>query len=144
MQPEQSYQSHRRFHPLFHFVTLPILAGNVLVQIVLVVRTPSAIGVWDAIVAFALMSTAFLARYYGLRTQDRLIRLEETLRMQRVLPEEMRLRIPELRARHFIGLRYASDEELPALTRRVLDRELQTADDIKRNVKVWRPDYMRL
>jgi hypothetical protein len=144
MQPEQSYANHRRFHPLFHFIVIPLLAINVVVQIVIAVRFFSAMSVWNVFVALAILGGAFLARFYGLRNQDRIIRLEEMLRLQRVLPDDLRARIGELRTRQLIGLRFCSDEELPEACRAVFAGEAPTHDAIKRRVKSWRPDYMRL
>src|SRR5436189_4924892 len=115
---EQSYASHRRFHPIFHFFVVPILALNVILQIVLLFWHPTASSVfvlrlWSIVVAFALATLALLARFYSLRQQDRIIRLEERLRLQTILPDDLRARINELRMSQLIGLRFCSDEELP-------------------------------
>jgi hypothetical protein len=141
---EQSYGTHRRFHPPFHFFAIPILAINVLVALYMVIRHPSLGSGWNVLVAIALVLTALFARFYGLRNQDRIIRLEERLRLATVLPEDMRVRISELRKDDLIGLRFCSDQELPELTRRVLAGELKGRNAIKREVRNWRPDYHRL
>ena len=75
--------------------------------------------------------------------QDRLIRLEERLRYERVLPEELRWRADELTVDQFVSLRFASDEELPALMRKVLDDKLTERKAIKQLIKNWRADYLR-
>jgi hypothetical protein len=75
--------------------------------------------------------------------QDRVIRLEESLRLSRLLPPELQSRIDELRVRHLVALRFASDGEVTDLVRRVLGGELTTPDAIKRSIKVWRPDHLR-
>ncbi len=142
--PEQSYATHRRFHPPFHFFLIPILSINILVALYMLYRRPSIWSGWNVVVAIALVLTALAARYYGLRNQDRIIRLEERLRLATVLPEDLRKRIGELHKSDLIALRFCSDEELPAMTRRVLDGELKGSDAIKREVKSWRPDYHRL
>jgi hypothetical protein len=75
--------------------------------------------------------------------QDRVIRLEETIRMQRVLGEGMREEIGRLRPRQMVALRFASEEELPELVRRALAGELMTQKSIKQEIRVWRPDWFR-
>jgi hypothetical protein len=79
----------------------------------------------------------------ALTVQDRLIRLEETLRLQRVLPAGMQADIAKLRRRQFVALRFASDEELPELVRRVVAGELADARSIKQAITKWRPDWFR-
>src|ERR1044072_9363759 len=138
MPPEaQSYASHRRFHPAFHFFAFPILALNVLVAIYWFVKYPRWQMAWSILVAIALAVIALLARFYALREQDRIIRLEETLRLQQLLPDDLRSRINELRMSQLIGLRFCSDEELADATRAVLSGEVKSPDDIKRRVKQW-------
>ncbi|MGZ4779461.1 MAG: DUF6526 family protein [Thermoanaerobaculia bacterium] len=144
MPEQQTYATHRRFHWPYHFVTIPILSINVLVALYMVFRHPSIWSGWNVLVAIALALTALWARFYGLRNQDRMIRLEERLRLATVLPEDLRRRISELHMSDLIALRFCSDEELPEITRRVLAGELKGRDAIKREVKNWRPDYHRL
>jgi len=141
---EQAYGTHRRFHPIYHFFILPVFSLNLLVALYAAVRRPSIWSAWNAVVAVALVVMALLVRYYGLRNQDRIIRLEERVRLATCLPDDLRGRISELHKGDLIGLRFCSDEELPAMTRRVLAGELKGRDAIKREVKSWRPDYHRL
>jgi hypothetical protein len=145
MPPEvQSYASHRRFHPLFHFFAFPVLAINFIVHLYLLWRMPSLLMAWSCVVAAALVATVFLARYYSLRQQDRIIRLEERLRLQSLLPEELRFRINELRTSQLVGLRFCSDEELADATRAVLAGEVKSQAEIKQRVKQWRADHHRI
>ena len=145
MPPEvQSYASHRRFHPLFHFFAFPVLAINFIVHLYLLWRMPSLLMVWSCVVAAALVATVSLARYYSLRQQDRIIRLEERLRLQSLLPEELRFRINELRTSQLVGLRFCSDEELADATRAVLAGEVKSQAEIKQRVKQWRADHHRI
>src|ERR1041385_7880362 len=145
MPPEvQSYASHRRFHPVFHFFVIPVLAINVLVAIYWLLKFPRWQTAWALVVSFALVALALLARFYSLRQQDRIIRLEETLRLQQLLPEDLRSRINELRMGQLIALRFSSDEELADATRSVLTGEVKSPDDIKRHVKQWRADHHRI
>ncbi len=140
----QTYATHRQYIPLFHFVTFPILALNVLAQIYVLFRHPSVWGAWNILVAFALVAFAWTVRTMVTRSQDRIIRLEETLRMQRLLPADLQSRIGELRPGQLIGLRFCSDEELPELTRAVLNGELTGREDIKKRIKHWRSDTLRV
>lgn len=140
----QSLASHRRWHPIFHFVAVPILAIHVIVKIVQAVRIPSLSSAWDVIVWIALLISLVLARSYALKVQNRVIRLEERIRLQRYLPEELRGRIDELRTNHLIALRFCSDEELPEIAREVLSGELRGRNAIKRRIRNWRPDWLRV
>jgi len=144
MPREQSYANHARYYPLFHFVTVPLLALNVIATIVYAVRHPGAKWNWWRIaVALALFFFAWTTRVMVLTVQSRVVRLEETLRLQRLLPDDLRNRVDELRTRHLIALRFCSDEELPEMCRAVLEGELREPDEIKRRVKKWRPDFLR-
>ena len=140
----QTYESHRQYIPLFHFFAAPILGLNVLVQLYFLIRHFSGWGVWNLLVAGALAGFAWTARTMVTRAQDRIIRLEETLRMQRCLPPDLQSRIGELSSGQLIGLRFCSDDELPELTRAVLSGELRGREEIKRRIKNWRPDTLRV
>lgn len=143
MAETQSYATHRRFFPLYHFVAFPILLLNLLLQLWMVVRRPGTWSAWNAIVAFALVALALVARIMVLRVQDRLIRLEERLRLQQILPDDLRGRVGELRTRQLIALRFCDDAEAPELCRAVLNGEVTEPDQIKRRIKTWRPDTLR-
>jgi hypothetical protein len=140
----QTRGSHRRFIPMWHFFALPVLIINVFVVAVRFVRVPTGINGWSVIVALALVIGIFVSRSMPLRAQDRIIRLEEKIRFEKVLPTDLRGRIEELTPEQFIGLRFAPDDEVPELTRRVLNGELKTRSDIKRAIRNWRPDHLRV
>jgi len=142
--PPQNYANHRRWFALYHFFAMPVLLANLVVQSVQAIRTPTLERVWSAVVALALVGGLVAARAMALIVQNRLVGLEMRLRLAATLPAELRPRIPELRLRQLIGLRFASDEELPALVARCLDGELRTADQIKRQIVHWRPDWQRV
>jgi hypothetical protein len=82
-------------------------------------------------------------RLMALHVQDRVIRLEERLRYERVLPSDLKPRAGELTVNQYVSLRFASDAELPALTRKVLDEKLDNRKAIKQLIKNWKPDYLR-
>lgn len=140
----QTYASHRRYIPQFHFFVLPVLIANVVVTLVEFVRHPRVITGWIFVVAVALAIGIWTARAMALRAQDRIIRLEERARLDRILPVDLRGRAGELRPSQLIALRFAPDDEVPELTRRALNGELKTQGDIKRAIRNWRPDYLRV
>src|SRR5439155_14761889 len=144
MAEPQTYATHRRWVPYFHFFALPILGLNVLVQIYFLIRHFAWWGVWNILVAAALAALAVATRNMATTAQDRIIRLEETLRLQRCLPADLKGRIGELSTGQLVGLRFCSDGELPELTRAVFSGEVKSRDQIKRRIKSWRPDTLRV
>ncbi|MGI8402499.1 MAG: DUF6526 family protein [Gemmatimonadaceae bacterium] len=143
-EPIQSYKSHTRWVPAFHFFVVPVLLANVIVTAIRLVNDPRGITGWNLIVAIALFLGVFLLRGMPLRAQDRVIRLEERTRFDRLLPSDLRPRVGELTTAQFVALRFAPDDEVPDLTRRALDGELKTQADIKRAIKNWRADTLRV
>lgn len=142
MPPEgQNYGSHRRYIPLFHFVVLPILALNLIARILYIWKAPGVkLYWWELVVAFALAALAFTVRTMATTLQDRIIRLEETLRLGRLLPDDLKGRVGELSTSQLIGLRFCSDGELAELTRVVLTEPVHKREDIKKRIKNWRSD----
>lgn len=140
----QTFASHRKSVPLFHYVTLPILLVNMGLAVVGLVRAPGLDAVWGLAMAVALFFGVLYGRVFALAAQDRVIRLEERLRMREILPEPLRSRIPEFTREQIIGLRFASDAELPELAGAVLRDNIQKRDAIKKMVKTWRADDHQL
>jgi hypothetical protein len=143
MDKPQNLANHVRYDPPFHFLMVPVAVLTVLVVGYYLVRFPHWLGAWLFIITVAAMVATFKIRLYALRVQDRVIRLEERLRLASLLQEPLRSRIGELTDAQFVGLRFASDEELPALVQRALDEKLSLAD-IKKAVTNWRPDHSRI
>jgi hypothetical protein len=140
----QSYANHVRFHPPFHFVLIPGILVLLILGIVNVVRRYHRLDAWMLLlVGILLFVAAFLIRTNPLRVQDRLIRLEERLRLQALLSADLRSRIGELTESQLVALRFASDQELAALVARVLAANLP-AKDIKKAIVTWRPDTFRV
>jgi hypothetical protein len=139
---EQSFKNHGKFVPLYHFFALPVLIINFVVQLYWWIKL-GLVHFFPVLMAAALFLGVLYARLFALRVQDRVIRLEEKLRYERVLSEELRWRVDELTVDQFISLRFASDEELPQLMRKVLDDKLTERKAIKALIKNWRPDYLR-
>jgi hypothetical protein len=144
MEKTQTYRNHTRFLPPFHFFVLPVLTINVVVTVRHLIKGPSLATGWTAVVAVALFLGILLARVQALTAQDRLIRLEQQLRFARILPADLLPAVASLRARHFIGLRFASDAEVPGLIRRIQAGELDSATDIKKAIKDWQADWLRV
>jgi L-cystine uptake protein TcyP (sodium:dicarboxylate symporter family) len=139
----ETYKNHRKFVPLFHYVVLPILLVNILVAAYGLVSGVSLASVWSVLTAVALFLGALFGRVFALKVQDRVIRLEERLRLRELLPQDTRGRINELSIDQLIGLRFASDAELPDLTATVLRDTIKDRESIKKMVKSWRGDVAR-
>jgi hypothetical protein len=145
MAKEQSFSNHTRFFPLFHFFVIPVMAINFFWSVYRLwkVYNFSAYGFETVVVAAALLGGFLASRLMALKVQDRVIRLEERLRYERLLPADLKPRIGEFTAAQMISLRFASDAELSALARKVLEGKMTERKAIKQMVKSWRPDYLR-
>lgn len=139
----QSLANHVRFDPPFHFFLAPIGLAAIALSLVLLVRQPGMGSVLGVLLSVGFFMIAAKARGYALKTQDRVIRLEERLRLSMLLPETARPRITEFTEPQLIALRFASDAELPALAMRTLNEGL-TKKQIKTSIQNWRADYFRV
>ncbi len=140
---DQSYKNHVRWLPAFHFFAVPVLLLNTINQLRHLYANPSRSTAFAAVVAAAILTVAFLARTQALQAQNRLIRLEMRLRLQQLLPADVMARFNDLTVAQLVGLRFASDGELPDLVRTVLKDGTKQAD-IKKMIKHWEPDYVRV
>ena len=139
----QSYKKHTRWLPAFHFFAVPVLLINTINQLRHLVANPSRSTAWAAVVAAALLTVAFLARTMALQAQNRVIRLEMRLRLQQLLAADVMSRFNELTVSQLVALRFASDGELAELVGTVLKDGTKQAD-IKKMIKQWQPDYVRV
>ena len=139
----QTLSNHTRFDPPFHFFILPVFAISLIMTIVHLVRRPALHSAWLVVFMIAAITAIFKIRLYALKVQDRVIRLEERLRLATLLDPSLRPRISEFTESQLIGLRFASDAELPALAARTLNEKL-SRDDIKKSIQHWRPDDWRV
>jgi hypothetical protein len=140
----QNYGNHRRTFPLFHFVASPLLAIYLLYTIYTLVRAPSLATIMGVVLAAGVVALAFASRLMALTVQNRVIRLEMTLRLARVLgPVAAADALAGLPLGRLIALRFASDAELPGLIARVLSRELSTSAQVKEAIREWQPDLLR-
>ena len=145
MNKEQSYAKHARWHPLHHFIVTPLLLIHLGYTIHAVTREPTLDRADDVLVALILILISLLARINPLRAQDRIIRLEEQLRIARLLPPAQAERaVAMLTPGQYVALRFASDGELPELVQRVLEGKLTTGKEIKHAIRQWRPDHFRV
>ena len=144
MSPQpQSYAHHRRWDPLYHIGVFLLSAVNFFVMLTALIRHPSLAMAWVCVVSAALVLFTGKVRAYALHNQDRLIRLEERLRLERLLPEDLKARIPELRVNQLVGLRFASDAEVADRVREALAENLDL-EAIKKRIQTWRPDDFRV
>jgi hypothetical protein len=139
----QSLAHHTRYDPLFHFFILPVFGITLLISIVNLVRRPGLHSTWLVVFMIAALLVVFKVRLYPLKVQDRVIRLEERLRLMTLLEPSLRPRLAEFTESQLIALRFASDAELPTLAKRALNENL-AGPDIKKAIQQWRPDYWRV
>jgi len=141
---EQNFSNHTRFVPPFHFFVMPELALNLIWAIYRLWKLPFSFdGIVSVLLALALAVGFLYARIFALSVQDRVIRLEERSRLARLLPDDLKPRIDEYTVSQLVALRFACDEELPGLAKKVLAENLRSRKAIKQLVKTWRADYQR-
>lgn len=144
----QTYATHRRLDPGYHIWLALMLGVNLVACVIHLARHHHgwgeiACGFWLLMMAFALGLMAWKIRSYPLMVQNRLIRLEERLRLQAILPEDLKARIGELNEGQLVGLRFASDSEVATRVREALDEKL-SGEQIKQRIQTWRPDEYRV
>jgi hypothetical protein len=137
----QTFANHVRFDPLFHFFLAPVSLVLFVWAVIHLVRHYSLEAVAFVVFALLLFLTIFKTRTYALKVQDRVIRLEERLRLARLLPPGAAL--PELTERQLIALRFACDAESPSLAQKAASQQLGSKQ-IKQAIQTWRPDYWRV
>jgi hypothetical protein len=140
----QDFKNHRRFDPLWHFVGALIVAGGFVAAIVHAIRHSESYWNWFFVVyTLGVALSVFRARSQTLTVQNRLIRLEMQLRLKGLLSPALTSRIGELSPSQLIGLRFASDAELPALVERCLSGQLTGGEAVKKEIKNWQADWLR-
>lgn len=139
----QNFANHRRYDPKWHFIAVPLLLLNVIATAIYCYRHPTRFNAWELVVAAAIFLAVGAARSQTLTVQNRIIRLEMRLRLREVLPASLHARINELTVQQLVGLRFASDGELPALVERCLKGEFTGPDDVKKSITNWQADWLR-
>ena len=142
-QAPQTFANHTRWDPPYHFFVFPVFGITFFLTIWNLIQNFSFTSAWMVVVAMAALVAVFKIRTYALKAQDRVIRLEERLRLERLLPESSRAKIPMLREGQLIAMRFACDAEVPALFEKALAGNLRGAE-IKKAIVNWRPDYFRV
>ena len=138
----QSFKNHTRLDPLFHQFLGPLSFILLIAAVTSFVRNVGLMTAFQVVAAIWAVVVTFKIRLYALKVQDRIIRLEERLRMHELFSEPLKSQIGEFTESQLIALRFASDAELPALA----EKALQGLDQkqIKASIKTWRPDYFRV
>lgn len=139
----QNYKNHAKFIPVFHYIALPLLLVNFFGALFRVTQEVSFYALNDVGLAISLIVVAVFTRLFALKAQDRVIRLEEQIRMQTFLPDALKVHVGRLTMGQIVALRFASDEELADLTQEALDQNT-SPNALKQAVKNWRPDYDRV
>jgi len=143
-QPVQNYANHRSNDKSLYIIALVLIVAALLSIASVYMDMPVLSAAATVLIVLSAVGIMIRMRAYSVRVQDRVIRLEMRLRLERVLPEDLAAKIPALTLSQLIGLRFASDAELPGLVQKVLDGNITNADDIKKLVKDWQADYLRV
>jgi hypothetical protein len=140
----QDFKHHGRFHPPFHFISTALLVANLVFAINHLMRHHFDVwNAWIVVMSVGVFVPFFLIRNYPLKVQDRVIRLEERIRLQALAPAEWHAQIYRLSEDQLIGLRFAGDDEVVGLAKQALEEKL-SRKQIKERIKNWRPDYWRV
>jgi hypothetical protein len=141
--PEQTYRNHRRIVPGYHIAASFFILAYLIWVVRDLVRHPGLGSAMQVVFVVGVALLFWYARVFPMTVQDRLIRLEERLRLQRLLPPDLQGRIEEFTVGQLVGLRFASDGELPALARKVLEQNIRDREVVKRMIVTWRADNLR-
>lgn len=139
----QTLKNHAKIDPAFHFILVVVLLANLVVAVVQLVHRPGFITTWFVVMSIVAFVALFKLRLYPLKVQDRVIRLEERLRLQSLTPLEWHTQIYRLSEDQLIGLRFAADDEVVELAKQALEHNLNRKQ-IKERIKNWRADYWRV
>jgi hypothetical protein len=139
----QSFKNHGRLDPPYHFVLTAVLAVNLFIVLCYAVKNLNYLTEWLVVLSIAAFIPLFKLRSYPLKVQDRVIRLEERIRLQALAPAEWHAQIYRLSEDQLIALRFAADDEVVELAKQALEENL-TRKQIKERIKTWRPDDWRI
>jgi hypothetical protein len=139
----QSFENHNRVVPAYHMYVFGVFLINFVWRLVQLKDGISFASIMNVLMGAAFVLLFFYARTFPLTVQDRVIRLEMRMRLERLLAPDLRSRIAEFTLPQLISLRFAGDDELPALARQVLDEKLNDRKTIKRRIKNWQADFLR-
>jgi Family of unknown function (DUF6526) len=142
-QDTQNFKNHGRLDPSFHFVLFAVLVINLVIAVLYLIHHPGFHGAWLVVLSIAAFVLFFKLRLYPLKVQDRVIRLEERIRLQALAPAEWHTQIYRLTEDQLVGLRFASDSEVVELAKQALEHNLNRKQ-IKERIKDWRADEFRV
>lgn len=140
---EQSLKNHGRLDPPYHIFTLGLYLANLVFAVISEARHTDWVSTWYLLISIFVIVPMLKIRLYPLKVQDRVIRLEERLRLQALAPQEWHAQIYKLSEDQLVGLRFASDEEVVELAKQALEQNL-SRKQIKERIKNWRADNWRV
>lgn len=143
MSKTQSLKNHARFDPAYHFLITGVYVLNLVYAGIHLHRQPNLSSGWYLVLSILAIVPILRLRSYPLKVQDRVIRLEERLRLQALAPQEWHAQIYRLSEEQLIALRFAADDEVVELAKQALEHNL-TRKQIKERIKSWRPDDWRV
>lgn len=143
MSETQNLKNHARFDPPYHFLIAGFYFLNLVYASVHLYRHHTISAGWYLVLSILAIVPILKLRMYPLKVQDRVIRLEERLRLQALAPQEWHAQIYRLSADQLIGLRFAGDDEVVELAKQALEHNL-TRKQIKERIRNWRADEWRV
>ena len=139
----QSLKNHGRIDPIYHYLLCFLLLLALFHAVLLFIRHHDPVSATILLLTLIACLLTYVVRAYALKVQDRVIRLEERLRLMTILPPLIHHRIDELSVSQLVALRFASDQELMALAARTFEEKL-TNKEIKAAIVDWRADHFRV
>ena len=143
MSETQSLKNHARLDPFYHIFMFALYLLNLVYAGFHLYRQPSLSSGWYLLLSLAAIVPILKLRTYPLKVQDRVIRLEERLRLQSLAPQQWHAQIYRLKENQLIALRFAGDDEVVELAKQALEHNLDRKQ-IKERIKTWRADEFRV
>lgn len=148
MAEAQTHASHKSVVPAYHYYMFAVVVINLFWTLYqfgheLLGGNFSFDLLLSFLVAGVLVVIFIYMRFFPLAVQDRVIRLEMKLRLNEILPDDLKGRIDDLSRAQLMAIRFAGDAEMPDLVRDVLDNNVTDRAAIKGKVKDWQPDHWR-
>jgi hypothetical protein len=143
MSETQSLKNHARLDPAYHILLFATYLLNLVYAGFHVYRQPSLSSGWYVVLSLLAIVPLLKIRTYPLKVQDRVIRLEERLRLQALAPQEWHTQIYRLTEGQLIALRFAADDEVVSLAKEALEKNLNRKQ-IKERIRSWRADDWRI
>ncbi|TMU86991.1 hypothetical protein FGG79_02290 [Bacillus sp. BHET2] len=140
---QQNYENHSKIDPAFHVGIALLSLITLILTITFFVKNVGEETLISFLVLFIVLTMILIGvklRTYALQVQDRVIRTEENFRYYRLTGDSL---ASALSLKQIIALRFAPDEEFPALVERTLSENLSPTD-IKKAVQNWRADHHRV